>query len=337
MTSLGDTIKKMNERAAAHRRAVVRMLAVGAVLGALAACSDPDKRAPEPTEPVTSSTTTEAPTEPTPDVAATEVRAALGALDPCGLLATGTEEASARFAEGPHTCEGQLGDVRVRVEVGVPFDEASRETAEPQEIAGLAAYDQPDRCRVVFPAGASLGIAVEADSNCKGASEAAVIVGAALASDADARLRTPGPDAHTACQLLTGAVADPATLVDAVGEMTQGLDHCEVATGAVLSRTAISLGYTETSFDEMARLIGGEIVSVNGQDAVLNPGEGGLCHLHTYLWSTSAEGRGDVEAEAVISASTCKEARAVAASVATAAGQEPASPGSVSDLLTHGG
>jgi len=331
----------MSERAATHRTAVVRMLAVGAVLGALAACSDPDTGGPEPTEPATSSSTTESPTEsptePTPDVAVAEVRAALGAVDPCGLLATGTEGASARFAEGPHTCEGQLGDVRVRVEVGVPFDEASRETAEPQEIAGLAAYDQPDRCRVVFPAGASLGIAVEADSGCKGVTEAGAIVGAALATDIDARLRTPRPDVHTACELMTGAVADPATLVDAVGDMSQGLDHCEVAAGAVLSRTAISLGYTETSFDEMARLIGGEIVSVNGQDAVLNPGQGGLCYLHTYLWSTSAEGRGDVESEAVISASTCKEARTVAASVVTAADQEPASPSSVSDLLTHGG
>lgn len=316
------------------------MLAVGAVLGALAACSDPGADGPEPTEPATSSTAqspTESPTEPTPDVAVAEVRAALGAVDPCGLLATGTEGASARFAEGPHTCEGQLGDVRVRVEVGVPFDEASRETAEPQVIAGLAAYGQPDRCRVVFPAGASLGIAVEADSNCKGVTEAGAIVGAALATDTDARFRTPGPDAHTACQLLTGAVADPATLVDAVGDMSQGLDHCEVATGAVLSRTAISLGYTETSFDEMVPLIGGEVVSVNGHDAVLNPGESGLCYLHTYLWSTSAEGRGDVESEAVISASTCKEARTVAASVVTAAGHEPASPGSVSDLLTQGG
>jgi hypothetical protein len=330
----------MYERAAAHRPALVRVLAVGAVLAALAACSDPDTSGPEPTEPATSSITTteESATESTPDVALAEVRAALGALDPCGLLATGTEAASARFAEGPHTCEGQLGDVRVRVEVGVPFDQASRETAEPQVIAGLAAYDQPDRCRVVFPAGASLGIAVEADSNCKGVTEAGAIVGAALATDTDSRLRTRGPDAHSACELMTGAVADPATLLDAVGEMTQGLDHCEVATGAVLSRTAISLGYTETPFDEMARLIGGDTVSVNGQDAVIDPGEGGgTCYLHTYLWSTSAEGRGDVEAEAVISASTCKEARTVAVSVVTAAAQEPASPGSVSDLLTHAG
>lgn len=326
----------MSERAAAHRAAVVRMLAVGAVLAALAACSDPDPDRPQPTEPTTS--TTESPTESptqTPDVAVTEVRATLGAVDPCGLLATGAEGASARYAEGPHTCEGQLGDVRVRVEVGVPFDEVSRESAEPQEIAGLAAYDQPDRCRVVFPAGADHGIAVEAHSNCTGATEASAIVGAALATDIDARFRAPGPDAHAACELLTGAVADSTMLVDAAGTMSQGLDHCQVATGAVLSRTGIRLGYTDAPFDETARLVGGPIVSVNGQDAVLNPGRGGPCLLHTYLWSTSAEGRGDVHAEAVISAATCKEARNVAASVVTAAGRQPAAPGSVSDLLTH--
>lgn len=327
----------MSERAATHRTAAVRMLALGAVLGVLAACSDAGTGTPGPTTSSSPDSPTASPTEPTPDVPVTEVRAALGAVDPCGLLATGTEGARAVFAEGPHTCEGQLGGARVRVEVGVPFDEASRESARRQDIAGLTAYDQPDRCRVVFPVGASLGIAVEADSGCTDVAEAGAVVGAALAADIDARLRTPGPDVRTACDLMTGAVADPATLVDAVGDMTEGLDHCEVGTGAVLARTAISLGYTEASFESMARLTGGEVVSVDGQDAVINPGQSGLCYLHTYLWSTSAEGRGDVAAEAVISASTCQEARTVGAAVVTAAGRGPASPGSVSDLLVRSG
>jgi hypothetical protein len=323
----------MTDRPAAHRTAAVRVLAVLAVLSTLAACSDPD--GPEPTAPATSNTTespTKSPTDPAPDVTATDVRATLGALDPCGLLGAGTEGARSLYAEGPHTCEGQLGDVRVRVEVGVPFDEASREAAEPRSIAGLAAYDQADRCRVVFPAGSHHGIAVEADSRCRGATEAGAVVGAALATDIDARLRTPGPDGHTACALMNGAVADPGTLVDAVGDMTQGLDHCEVSTGAVLARTTLSIDYARTPLAQVARLLDGELVTVAGQDAVVSAGESG-CYVHTYLWSTRAEGRGKVGAQAILRAATCEEARNTAADVVEAAAEEPPAPTDLAELL----
>lgn len=347
--SPGDTTKKMSDHRSIRRTSLLRVVVAGAVLGALAACSDPapdpDPDGPATTTPSTSATETEpTETDPTADVDAAAVRATLGAVDPCGLLAGDSDDsdkpggATARYAEGPHTCEGQLGDLRVRVEVGVPFDEAARAAAEPQDVAGLTAYDQTDLCRLVFPVGSSHGIAVEAGDDCAGVAEAGAIVGAALAADIDSALRTPGPDAHTACGLLTDATDDPDLLLDAVGDMSQGLDFCEVATGAaVLARTRLSLDYTQMPFDEMARILKGDRSTVVGQDVVTTDRTKGVCFLHTYLWPSRPQGQGKVWTEAVISAATCGEARTVAGAVITAADREPTSPGSVADLLAATG
>lgn len=129
---------------------------------------------------------------------------------------------------------------------------------------------------------------------------------------------------------------DPGALADAVGDMSQGLDYCEVATDPPLSATGLRLGYTETGFDELARLLGDERVTVGGLEAVLVRGEG-ACYLHTYLWSTRAEGRGPVQTEAVVTARTCAAARSAASAVVVAADREPDGAGSVAELLTRAG
>src|SRR5687767_3942577 len=85
-------------------------------------------------------------------------RPTLGPVAPCARLAPQPGRAISSHAEGPHTCEAQLGDVRVRVAVGVPFDDDARAAAEVGDVAGLSAYTVPDLCRTVFPAGPAHGI-----------------------------------------------------------------------------------------------------------------------------------------------------------------------------------
>lgn len=305
---------------------------VGAMaFAALAACGASGTPGTDnPTEPSSSEST---PTTPTTTAAATAaaVRPTLGAIEPCGLLEGG--DVVALFAVGPHTCEGQLDDVRVRVEVGVPFDVATLADADRGEISGLVAYTVAGGCSIVFPAGPGHGIAVSIDERCQNWRRAAEPVGGALADRApDAQGPTPGPDAHTACGLLSAATADPALLVDAAGDQLQGLDHCEVDSGPVLTRTGLSISYRTTQFEKLARLLEGELVEIAGQNAVAVEGEAG-CYVHTYLWGTEAEGRGSVNAEGVVRAANCDEARDVAAVVIEAVATEPAAPGSLADLL----
>ncbi len=325
----------MGERRASGRARSTRVLVATLALGMLTGCSTstgPHDR--ERSEATNRAGTTD---PAVPDASTAQVRGTLGALDPCALLTpSGADRVRRPYAEGPHTCEGQLDGARVRVEVGVPFDDASRAAAEPQEIAGLTAYADPDRCRVVFGVGPSHGIAVEVDGRCDVLPQAGDIVGAALATDVDGRVRPSGPDDHSACGLLTTAVDDPGALVDAVGDMSQGLDYCEVATDPPLSATGLRLDYSETGFDELARLLGGERVMIGGLGAVLVRGEG-VCYLHTYLWSTHAEGRGSVQTEAVVTARTCTAARSAASAVVAAADREPDVAGSVAELLTRAG
>lgn len=207
--------------------------------------------------------------------------------------------------------------------------------AGPQEIAGLTAYAVPERCRAVFGVGPSHGIEVEVDGRCGVVAQAGDIVGAALATDVDDLVRAPGPDEHSACGLLTSAVDDPGALADSGGDISQGLDYCEVATDPPFSATALRLDYNPTGFDELARLLGDERVRVGGLEAVLVRSGRWLCFLHTYLWSTKAEGSGRVQTEAVVSARTCAAARSVASAVVAAADREPDAAGSVAELLTR--
>ncbi|WP_299930298.1 hypothetical protein [uncultured Nocardioides sp.] len=318
-----------------HRASTwARVLTAGLLLGALSACTDPDDGTDPPPSPAPTSTEATTGTSPDPgtEPSVDEVRATLGALAPCGLVSPGTTSASPR---GPHTCEAQLGDTRVRVTVGVPLDDEARSAAEVEDVAGLTAYTVADRCRTVFPAGPAHGIAVEIGGGCGPAlQEAATIVGTSLGADADARLRDPGPDSLTACGLLSATEADSSLLVDAVGT-SEGLDHCEVATGAVLARTTLSLDYTPMSFDELVRRLDGDRVTLAGQDAVVVP-DGQTCFVHTYLWESDAEGRGPLRTDAVVHAETCREAQRVTATVIEAAGREPAPAGSVAELLVVG-
>ena len=261
-----------------------------------------------------------------------DVRATLGALAPCGLLSPGTDSAS---PQGPHTCEAQLGEARVRVAVGVPFDAEARAAAEVEDVAGLSAHTVPGLCRTVFPAGPAHGIAVELSGGCGPAlAEAAAIVGASLGADVDSQLRAPGPDSLTACGLLAASEPDGSLLVDGVGGPSEGMDHCEIASGAILARTTLGLDYTPTPFDELVRRLDGERVTLADQDAVVVPG-GQTCFVHTYLWESDAEGRGPLRTDAVVHAETCKEAQRVAATVIEASRREPAAPGSLSELLVR--
>ena len=321
----------MPERAEHRATTWARILTAGLLLGALGACTDP---AGEGTGPTPSPTSTEATTAPTPDpgteVSVDDVRATLGALAPCGLLSPGTDSAS---PQGPHTCEAQLGEARVRVAVGVPFDAEARAAAEVEDVAGLSAHTVPGLCRTVFPAGPAHGIAVELSGGCGPAlAEAAAIVGASLGADVDSQLRAPGPDSLTACGLLAASEPDGSLLVDGVGGPSEGMDHCEIASGAILARTTLGLDYTPTPFDELVRRLDGERVTLADQDAVVVPG-GQTCFVHTYLWESDAEGRGPLRTDAVVHAETCKEAQRVAATVIEASGREPAPPGSLSELL----
>ena len=323
----------MPERAEHRATTWARILTAGLLLGALGACTDP---AGEGTGPTPSPTSTEATTAPTPDpgteLSVDDVRATLGALAPCGLLSPGTDSAS---PQGPHTCEAQLGEARVRVAVGVPFDAEARAAAEVEDVAGLSAHTVPGLCRTVFPAGPAHGIAVELSGGCGPAlAEAAAIVGASLGADVDSQLRAPGPDSLTACGLLAASEPDGSLLVDGVGGPSEGMDHCEIASGAILARTTLGLDYTPTPFDELVRRLDGERVTLADQDAVVVPG-GQTCFVHTYLWESDAEGRGPLRTDAVVHAETCKEAQRVAATVIEASRREPAAPGSLSELLVR--
>ena len=294
----------------------------------LAAGTSPAEPTDDPTAPAPSSSST--PSD-TPEVVAADVRTTLGTIDPCDLL--DGDGVRRRYAEGPHTCEAQLGGTRVRVEVGVPIDDASTTDAESGEVAGLVALTAPDGCRLVFPVAPAHGISVSVDDPCDALPRAADVVGTALsAPDIDSRLRPPSPDAHTACGLVTDAVTEPDLLVDAAGDRLQGLDHCELDSGPVLARTGLAIDYSSTSFDEVARLLQGDRVEIAGQDAVVVEGETG-CFVHTYLWGTEAQGRGTVSAEAVVRAADCQEARDVASVVIRTVGSEPAAPGSVAELV----
>ena len=321
----------MPERAEHRATTWARVLTAGLVLGALGACTDP---AGDGTGPTPSPTSTEATTAPTPDpgteLSVDDVRATLGALAPCGLLSPGTDSAS---PQGPHTCEAQLGEARVRVAVGVPFDAEARAAAEVEDVAGLSAHTVPGLCRTVFPAGPAHGIAVELSGGCGPAlAEAAAIVGASLGADVDSQLRAPGPDSLTACGLLAASEPDGSLLVDGVGGPSEGMDHCEIASGAILARTTLGLDYTPTPFDELVRRLDGERVTLADQDAVVVPG-GQTCFVHTYLWESDAEGRGPLRTDAVVHAETCKETQRVAATVIKASQREPAAPGSLAELL----
>ena len=323
----------MPERAEHRATTWARVLTAGLVLGALGACTDP---AGNGTGPTPSPTSTEATTAPTPapgtEWSVDDVRATLGALAPCGLLSPGTDSAS---PQGPHTCEAQLGDARVRVAVGVPFDAEARAAAEVEDVAGLSAHTDPGLCRTVFPAGPAHGIAVELSGGCGPAlAEAAAIVGASLGADVDSQLRAPGPDSLTACGLLAASEPDGSLLVDGVGGPSEGMDHCEIASGAILARTTLGLDYTPTPFDELVRRLDGERVTLADQDAVVVPG-GQTCFVHTYLWESDAEGRGPLRTDAVVHAETCKETQRVAATVIEASQREPAAPGSLAELLVR--
>lgn len=329
-------IKKMPDRAEHRATTWARILTAGLVLGALGACTDPADDSTQPTGSPASTATSEATTAPSPDPGTEEsvddVRATLGALAPCGLLSPGTDSAS---PQGPHTCEAQLADTRVRVAVGVPFDDDARAAAEVGDVAGLSAYTVPDLCRTVFPAGPAHGIAVEVSGGCDPAlDEAAAIVGASLGANVDSHLREPGPDSLTACGLLSASEPRSSLLVDGVGGPSEGLDHCEIASGAILARTTLGLDYAATPFDEVVRRLGGQRVRLAGQDAVVVSG-GQTCFVHTYLWESDAEGRGPLHTDAVVHAETCKEAKRVAGSIIEAAGREPAAAGSVSELLVR--
>lgn len=310
----------------------MRIAAAGLLLGALAACTDPADDDTRPTRSPTSAATTAPTPDPSTEPSVDDVRATLGALAPCALLEPGTDAASPR---GPHTCEAQLADTRVRVLVGVPFGDDARAAAEVEDVAGLLAHRVPDRCRMVFPAGPEHGIAVDLREPCGSAlDEAADIVRASLGADVDALLREPGPDSLTACGLLSAAAPDASLLVDGVGGPSEGLDHCEIARGAILARTTLGLDYTSMSFDELVRRLDGDRVRLAGRNAVVVRGEQ-TCFVHTYLWESDAEGRGPLRTDAVVHAATCTKARRVAATVITAAGREPAAPGSVSELLAR--
>lgn len=305
-----------------HPARVAVALAALLVLGACANDSDDPVPSPSPSPDAGSGT---------PTVTAAEVRATLGTVDPCSLLDGGAPRAP--YAQGPHTCDAQLDDVRVRVEVGIPLDDESTADAERGEVAGLVAFTTTDGCSTVFPVDPAHGISVSVDDRCEILPRAADLVGAALAApDIDASGRPPGPDAHTACGLMSAAATDPALLVDGAGDGPQGLDHCELASGPVLARSGLSIDYTSTPFTKMARLVTGDRVELAGRDAVVSRGETG-CFVHTYLWETDAEGRGTVHAEAVARAADCREARALASVVIEGAAGEPAAPGSVADLI----
>ncbi len=307
---------------------VAGVVAVILTVAALSACSGPDDDggAPTPSPTATASATAPSP-DPTTVPSAEDVRATLGAVAPCRLLSAGTTAAA---PEGPHTCEAQLGADRVRVAVGVSFDDDRRGASEPVEVAGLVAYTSSEACRTVFPAGPAHGISVEvdgADGACRSAlDDAAMIVGTALTTGADSLRREPGPDSLTACGLLATSEPDDSLLVDDVGEITaRGLDHCEVATGPVLARTSLGLDYSRVPFDELVRLLVGDPIRLAGQDAVVRDGQ--TCFVHTYLWTSAAEGRGPVRTEAVVHAGTCREAERVTAAVIRAARRDTGAPG----------
>lgn len=322
----------MPERAEQRATTWARILTAGLVLGSLAACTDPADDGTQPTRSPTSTATTTPGPDPDTEASVDVVRATLGAVAPCGLLSPGTDSAS---PQGPHTCEAQLGDTRVRVLVGVPFDDEARASAEVEDVAGLSAYAVPGLCRTVFPAGPAHGIAVELSGGCGPAlDEAGAIVGAALAADTDSTPGARGPDAHTACGLLSASESDSSLLVDGVGGPSEGLDHCEIASGAILARTTLGLDYTPTTFDELVRRLGGDRARLAGQDAVVVRG-GQSCFVHTYLWESDAEGRGPLHTDAVVRAANCKEAHRVTATVIEAAGREPAAAGSLSELLVR--
>lgn len=320
----------MSERAVGRAAAGARILTAGLLLGALAACTQPADDVAQPTRAPTSTATTGHVPEPDAARSVDDVRATLGAVAPCGLLSPGTDSAS---PQGPHTCEAQLADARVRVSVGVPFDDEARAAAEVEDVAGLSAHTDPDRCRTVFPAGPGHGIAVELDAGCgPELDEAAAIVAASLGTGADSRLRGTGPDSLTACGLLAASEPAGSLLVDGVGGSSEGLDHCAMASGSILARTTLRLDYTPVAFDELVRRLGGDRVRLAGQDAAVARG-GQACFVHTYLWESDAEGRGPLSTDAVVRAATCTEARRVTAAVIDAAGRAPAAPGSVSELL----
>lgn len=139
-----------------------------------------------PSDSAGTETGTTEPIEPTgtgsgapPDVSVADVRATLGAVDPCALLGGAGDGARARLAEGPHTCEAQLGGARVRVEVGVPLDDTGTEAAR-GDVAGLVALTALGGCRVVFPVGPEHGVSVTLDDRCEVLPRAADVVGTTL-------------------------------------------------------------------------------------------------------------------------------------------------------------
>lgn len=309
------------------RPRIVGGIAACSALVLLAACGTGDSSgADEPTNSPSQSATAGAP--------APEVRRALGALDPCGLLTPSSGPTfDVPLAEGPHTCDGNLDGNRYTVEVGVPFDAAARDAAEAHDIAGLRAYRDADLCRTVFAAGETHGIGVR--GACGTLAQAAQIVGAALTEDLAEVTRDVGPDNLTACGLLAGAVDDTDTLIDARGDTT-GLDQCEKDGLSVSGRDSLRLGYMERPFDRLSQSLGAEPDKVAGHDvAVVDEGEFG-CFVHTYLWQGEAEGLNTANAEATVFGSDCDRARELTAGVieATDAGPTGAAT-SVSELLVH--
>lgn len=335
-----------------RRSRVTTAALVLAALVTLASCTSPgtpgaddpgDSGATSTASPSDSAGTETGTTEPieptgtgsgaTPDVSVADVRATLGAVDPCALLGDAGDGARARLAEGPHTCEAQLGGARVRVEVGVPLDDTGTEAAR-SEVAGLVALTALGGCRVVFPVGPEHGVSVTLDDRCDVLPRAADVVGTTLgAPDADDLLRPSGPDAHTACELISAVVDEPDLLVDAAGPLSQGLDHCALEAGPVLARTGLDIDYTPLPFDRLAQLLRGARVTVAGRDAVVSESGTG-CFVHTYLWESRARGhRDEVSAEAVVRARDCREARRVTGELIAAAAVAPVAPGSLTDLV----
>lgn len=320
------------------RARIVGGIAACSALVLLAACGTDDGPGPgEATNsPDTSTSTGKSGASPSADegASAQEVRRALGALDPCGLLTPGSGPTfDIPLAEGPHTCDGEVDGERYTVEVGAPFDAAARDAAEAHDIAGLRAYREADLCRVVFAAGESHGIGVR--GACGTLDRAAQIVGAALTRGLAEVTRDAGPDNLTACDLLAGAVDDPATLVDAQGDTT-GLDHCEGDGPSVSARDSLRLLYNESPFDRLAQTLGAKAGTVTGRDvAVVDEGEYG-CFVHTYLWRGEAEGVNPANAEATVFGSDCDRARELTAGVIEAADAGPTDPTTaVSELLVR--
>lgn len=311
------------------------LLALGAAAFLLAGCGPDDGPGPDdPSSGGSSSATPSGSGSTEPGFSVVDVRRALAAVDPCELLSPSSGKANdTASSDGPHTCSGDVRGARVTIEVGVPFDEADRESAQPQSVAGLAAYRLPGACRMVFAAGDSHGIAVDLDSTGCG-SLAGVVdeVGTALAKDPERLVRPAGPEHFTACDLLAGAVDDPSALIDQQGS-SGGLDHCEDSAGPVSSRDSLGLSHTTHSFEHLTRQLEGAAEKVAGHDiAVVDEGQDG-CFVHTYLWQTQADGHGRAHTEATLSAASCERARSLARTVITAAEADPPSGGDLAGVL----